>query len=342
MSARVGTVWWGVAAAGAAGLAVAGDRAAVVRRAPRELRTPVAYLPITYSAAALPWIRRGAAIQELLAPTAKVAGVSTRHLTVPAGDGRPAVGILVSERPDRPRDSAALLWIHGGGYVSGTAGQSTQRCRRWARRENVLVASVDYRLAPEHPFPAGLDDCFAALAWLHENAAALRIDPSRIAVGGDSAGGGLAACLAQRAHDAGLPVAFQLLVYPMLDDRTCLRTPPTGVGELLWTPASNRFGWASYLGHEPGAEAPDYAVAARRERLAGLAPAWIGVGSIDLFAAEGAAYAARLAEAGVPTAFELVEDFYHGADVAAPRAPQTAAFQEAQDAALRAGLGLDR
>ena len=211
----------------------------------------------------------------------------------------------------------------------------------FARDLNVLVVNVDYRLAPECPFPAGLADCYAALAWLHDNAKTLNIDPDRIAVGGDSAGGGLAACLAQRAHDAGLGVAFQLLIYPMLDDRTCLREPEAGVGELIWTPASNQFGWSSYLGTEPGTVSPPpYAAASRRYALAGLPPAWIGVGTPDLFRGEDVAYAERLREAGVEVTLEIVEGLYHGADGLASDAPQSKLFYASQVDALRHGLAL--
>lgn len=338
---RAGALWL-TAAAGAAGMAFAAERRRIVRRAPKELRSPAAYLPLEYNAATLPWLRRATSVTSRLAPPAPVRGVSTRATTIPREDDAPGVDVLISERPDRPKGSAALLWIHGGGFVAGRAADTTALCRARAKDLNVLVVSVDYRLAPEHPFPAGLDDSFAALAWLHAHASELRIDPHRIAVGGDSAGGGLAACLAQRAHDGGLEVAFQLLVYPMLDDRTCLSAPPPGVGELVWTPASNRFGWTSYLGQEPGGQAPPYAVAARRADLAGLPPAWIGVGTTDLFCAEDVEYAHRLTEAGVAVTTEIVPDLFHGADAVAPKAPQSAAFREAQDAALRDALGLPR
>lgn len=335
-------VWLGVAALGTAGASLAADRYAVVSRAPKELRTPMAYVPLTINATTLPWVRRATSALSGLRGGERVRGVSTQHRTVPATGGRPAVGVLTSERPDRPKRSAALLWIHGGGYVIGTVAGTTPACRAWARDLNLLVVSVDYRLAPEAPYPAAIDDCFSALAWLHANADELGIDPGRIAVGGDSAGGGLAASLAQRAVDEGLDVAFQLLVYPMLDDRTCGREAPDGVGQLGWTPASNVFGWTSYLGRPPGGpDAGPYAVASRRSSLAGLPPAWIGVGTTDLFVAEDVAYAERLTAAGVAVDLEIIEGLFHGADQMAPQAPLTREFTLARDEALRAGLGLD-
>ncbi len=334
-------IWLGLAAA-MGGVALAADRIAKVRRAPAELRTPMAYVALPFNAVTLPWVR--AAMASPLYPTPTVApvpGVATRHQIVPGPAGAPDVGVLIHERPDRPKGSPALLWIHGGGFIIGTAAMYTPLCRTIAHELNILVVAVDYRLAPEQPFPAGLDDCAAVLAWLRANADELGIDPDRIAIGGDSAGGGLAACLVQRAHDEGTDVAFQLLVYPMLDDRTCLHPASVGVGELGWTPASNRFGWSSYLDADPGGPtAPPYSVAARRESLAGLPPAWIGVGTTDLFHDEDVAYAERLRDDGVRVTLEVLEGFYHGADQLAPTASLTRRFRAAQLDALRGGLGL--
>jgi acetyl esterase/lipase len=178
------------------------------------------------------------------------------------------------------------------------------------------VLSVDYRLAPEDPFPAGPEDCYTALDWLHAQADSLGIDRERIAVGGASAGGGLAAMVCQMAQDRGLPVAFQLLIYPMLDDRTVLLDDHEGRGELIWTPAQNAGGWAMFLGHPVRAEEDrPYASAARRADLSGQPPAWIGVGGIDLFYAEDVAYTDRLEEAGVDVELVVVDGMPHGLDM---------------------------
>ncbi len=163
------------------------------------------------------------------------------------------------------------------------------------------MVSPDYRLAPENPFPAALDDCMATLKWMGKHADELGIDPDRIAVYGVSAGGGLAAAVAQRAFDEGIPLRAQALVYPMIDDRTALRDDLAGRGELTWSPKSNRFAWTAYLGREPRmSDAPEYAAPARRTDVAGLPPAWIGVGDLDLFYDEDVAYAEKLTAAGVP------------------------------------------
>lgn len=222
----------------------------------------------------------------------------------------------------------ALLWIHGGGYVIGSASQDDVLCRRFASTLGVTVASVDYRLAPQHPYPAGLEDCYTALTWL---AGLPAVDPARVAIGGASAGGGLAAALALLARDrAEVAVAAQLLVYPMLDDRSVgpeLDHP----GHRLWTQESNRFGWSAYLG---GAD-PEVAVPARHRDLSGLPPAWIGVGTLDLFHDEDLSYAERLRAAGVPCDVEVVQGAFHAFDGMAPKSAVARAFFDSQCAMLR-------
>lgn len=227
--------------------------------------------------------------------------------------------------PDVVSAPAALLWMHGGGLVLGRPEQDDPRASGYAAALGIVVVSVRYRLAPEHPFPAGLDDCLAAWRWLQRNAARLGVDPQRVAVGGASAGGGLAAALAQRlADEGGTQPAAQLLVYPMLDDRTSADPGAARHAHPVWNHVSNRTGWSSYLGQPPGEPtAPAYAVPARRDDLAELAPAWIGVGTADLFLQEDRQYAARLAGAGVPVQLVEVDDVPHGFDAAtAPRKTQ--------------------
>ncbi|ODR05070.1 alpha/beta hydrolase [Mycolicibacillus koreensis] len=224
----------------------------------------------------------------------------------------------------------ALLWLHGGGYVLGTARQDDRLCRRFAEELGATVAAVDYRFAPEHPYPAALDDAYAGLRWL---ASLPGVDPTRVAVGGASAGGGLAAALALRAHDRGEhPLVLQLLAYPMLDDRSAASPPDPRYR--LWTPASNRFGWSCYLGDTD----PATAVPARRGPLAGVAPAWIGVGTHDLFYAENLTYAERLIAAAVDCHLEVVPGAFHGFDLLAPAKSVSRAFFASQCARLRAAF----
>ena len=241
-------------------------------------------------------------------------------------------------RPCERASGAALLWLHGGGFILGTPRADDVRCGAWSRGLGLTVASVDYRLAPEHPFPAALDDAHAAWTWLQGAAEGLGVDRGRVVIGGGSAGGGLAACLAQRLRDEGGPQpAAQLLVYPMLDDRTAARRELDGAGHLVWHNRSNRAGWAAYLGlHAPGSlQLPAYAVAARRADLSGLPPAWIGVGDLDLFLDEDRAYAQRLEGSGVAVTLLEVAGAPHGFDVLALDAPLSRAFVAGQTAFLR-------
>jgi len=224
----------------------------------------------------------------------------------------------------------ALLWIHGGGYVIGTAQQDDRLCRRFSTRLGITVASVDYRLAPEHPYPAPLEDCYSALTWL---VGLPSVNPWRVAIGGASAGGGLAAALALLARDrAEVAPAFQLLTYPMLDDRSSATADNPNYR--LWNTRSNHFGWTAYLGDAD----PHVAVPARRDDLSGLPPAWIGVGTNDLFHDEDLAYAQRLADAGVPCRVEVVPGAFHGFDLFVPKAHVSRRFFDSQCASLDAAL----
>jgi acetyl esterase/lipase len=183
----------------------------------------------------------------------------------------------------------------------------------------VPILAVDYRLAPEFPDPVPVEDCYAALQWLADNASSLGVDPARIGVMGDSAGGGLAAGLALLAHDRGGPaIARQILIYPMLDDRTT--TPdPNIVPFAVWTYDDNVTGWGAYLGEAAGTDAASvYAVPARRQDLSGLPPAYIDVGVLDVFRDEDAAYATALARAGVSVEFHLYPGAPHGFEAIAP------------------------
>lgn len=250
-----------------------------------------------------------------------------------------SVRTLVFMPKHRLTPSPAVLWIHGGGYVVGTPEFEAAGTGRLASNLGVVAVSADYRLAPEHPFPAGLDDCMAALRWMLANADDLGIDPTRVAVVGASAGGGLAAAVAQRCHDEGIGLRAQVLVYPMLDDRSTLRGDHQGQGRFAWRPESNAFGWTAYLGRAPRwSDAPEYAAPARRLDLVGLPPAWVGVGDLDVFHDEDVDYAARLKAAGVPTELVTVPGMYHGADGVKPNAPSMREFRASMEAHLRTHL----
>ncbi len=262
---------------------------------------------------------------------------------------RPPAGVTIDRADDvglrvhrSPAASIAapgpgVLWIHGGGYVMGSPAQDDAGCRELADALGAVVVAVDHRLAPEHPHPGPIEDCYHALRWL---AAQPDVDPTRIVIGGASAGGGLAAALTALAVDRGeVAPAFQLLVYPMLDDRTVLAGPPAQERCFrLWNSTSNRFGWSSYLGVEPGSpEVPVEAVPARREDLSALPPAWIGVGTLDLFHDEDVAHAERLRAAGVPCELVVVPGAFHAFDLV-QGATVVREFRASQLAAVAAAL----
>ncbi|WP_068076586.1 alpha/beta hydrolase [Novosphingobium lentum] len=242
--------------------------------------------------------------------------------TVPGHDGAPDVAVLVFDPATSDAIRPAVLHIHGGGMVIGSADMARIGMPSLALALGALVVSVDYRLAPDTPFPGPQNDNFAALAWLFDQAAALRVDPARIVVMGESAGGGLAAALAVMARDRGLPpLAGQVLTYPMLDHRTGGDRDPwrnRHTGEFIWTRERNQFGWDALRG--------DYALddgrigwfsPARAADLAGLAPAYIATGALDLFLDEDLDYARRLADAGVPVEMHVYPGAIHAFDMIA-------------------------
>ena len=250
--------------------------------------------------------------------------------------------VIVNARADGPA-RPALLHTHGGGFVTGSARSSVRQLQAMCRMLDCVAVSVEYRLAPETTWRGSLEDNYAGLKWLHANAPELGVDPARIALLGESAGGGHAALLAIAARDRGeVPVAFQCLVYPMLDDRTgSSRAVPDHVGRIIWNAQRNRFGWESFLGMAPGTRrVPTAAVAARQANLAGLPPAFIGVGTIDLFFDEDVDYAQRLANAGVPTELIVVPGGFHGFDNMPGAIGPTQRFNAAKLAALRRGMDI--
>jgi acetyl esterase/lipase len=263
--------------------------------------------------------------------------------SIEGSKGAPDVGVFVINAAASERPRPAILHIHGGGFIAGTVDEVVPKLQRIAREHDCLIVTVDYRLAPETRFPGSLEDNYAALKWLHGTADSLGVDASRIVVMGESAGGGHAAMLAIAARDRGeVPIAFQVLIYPMLDDRTgSSRHVPPYIGSYIWVPASNRFGWTSLLGVPAGSPVvPAGAVPARTENLAGLAPAFIGVGSIDLFVGEDVDYARRLIDSGVPTELCVVPGGYHGFDIIAPEASVSKAFRATWNAALAKALNV--
>ncbi len=238
---------------------------------------------------------------------------------VPGPAGAPDVRVLIYRPESLAAPVPAILSIHGGGFVAGTPDMMGAADLRLARETGVVVVAVQYRLAPETSFPGPVEDCAAVLAWLSDAAGTLGIDPDRIAIHGQSAGAGLAAATALLARDRGGPrLAAQLLLYPMLDPRTGAADSPVDnptLGEFLWTRSANRFGWDSMrgTGEIPADRIGHFAPALARD-LSGLPPAFVGVGSLDLFLEEDMAYALRLSRAGVAVEAHVYPGGIHGFD----------------------------
>ncbi|ORV85921.1 alpha/beta hydrolase [Mycobacterium interjectum] len=298
------------------------DNAFTSRRAlDPGLRAAARFLPRGYA------LHRGYKIQRRLMNLMGNAG-RLRHVPVAAVNEH--VTVRLHRPAGLPVRAPAMLWIHGGGTIMGHAAQDDKFLRKLSHQTGVAVAAVDHRLAPEHPYPIPVEDCYAALRWLAHQP---WVDPDRVAVGGASAGGHFAAAVAQRAHDRqDVSLAFQLLVYPMLDDRT--GADRSGHKRLMWTETDNQQAWRWYLkGANPAGAAP-----ARREDLSGLPPAWIGVGTLDLFYQECLDYGRRLREAGVRVHLEIVPGAFHAFDQIADKAPISVKFFASQCAHLRDAL----
>jgi acetyl esterase/lipase len=260
---------------------------------------------------------------------------------IPGAAGQPDVAIaVIGARPDgAPRP--AVLHIHGGGFIVGRMQDTFPASQRLAEALDCVVIEVEYRLSPETVFPGPLEDCHAALVWVHGHAASLGVDPARIALMGESAGGGLAAMVAIAARDrASVPLCYQVLIYPMLDDRTgSTRRVPPFIGTIGWNEAGNVVGWTSLLGQPAGSSTvPAGAVPARIASFAGLPPTFIGVGAIDLFVDEDVAFAQALIAAGVPVQLLVVPGAYHGFDFTAPASRASRTFTASWKSALSAAF----
>ena len=269
------------------------------------------------------------------------ANVAIEDRMVPGPEGGPDVLVRLYRPEGLPQGAPALYWIHGGGMVMGNVEMNDPYCANIADKLNVLVASVEYRLAPEHPFPAPLEDCYAGLAWLWRSREEFGLDPGRIAVGGASAGGGLAAGVALAARDRGeVALCYQLLVYPMLDDRNETRSSHAVTDGRTWNREANDASWNAYLSGSAGGEGVSpYAAPARATDLAGLPPAYINVGDLDLFVDEDVAYARAMADAGVPVELHIYPGAYHGSNGAVPTSVLSRRWAADELAALGRALG---
>lgn len=265
--------------------------------------------------------------------------VSRREYHIPGYRSDAEVRLLIYEPAVSGVSKPAFLHMHGGGLVLGSPEQRDKRNLALCERLQIVIVSVDYRLAPEHPFPAALHDCYAALAYMHGAAMDLDIDPMRIAVGGESAGGGLSASLSLFARDKGeYAICHQQLVYPMLDSRTGLRGQPidSTLGEYCWTRQANVYGWGAYLGKATAQEAY---LPAHTEELSGLPPVWLCVGDMDLFLPEVRCFYQALADTGVRTNLKIYNGCPHAFN-AVETADITATFERDFIEALEMGFVL--
>jgi acetyl esterase/lipase len=252
------------------------------------------------------------------------AEVSRTDYSATSPDGAAvALRWYVPEGHDPAQAGPAIVFLHGGGMIMGSLNQSDRFTAAYAAESRVPVLAVDYRLAPEHPYPHPVEDCYAGLAWLAAHAAELGVDPGRIALLGESAGGGLAAGTALLARDRGPAVARQILVYPMLDDRNTVPDPALAPFT-LWSYDDNYTGWHALLGERLGTgDVPAPAAPARALDLAGLPATYLEVGGLDIFRDEDIEYARRLAAAGVPVELHVHPGCPHGFDLIAPGADVT-------------------
>lgn len=278
-------------------------------------------------------------MEAMTAGAPEIPGVAMKDHWVPGPDGDPDVMVRVYTPTGAGSGAPGLLWIHGGGMVLGNVAMDDINCKGMAVTHGCVVASVEYRLAPEHPHPAPVEDCFAGLSWFASNAASLGVDPERIAVGGASAGGGLAAATALVARDRGVNLIHQQLIFPMLDDRNITRSSHYVTHPKVWNRQANLAGWTALLGKPAGSEGVSpYAAPSRAEDLSGLAPAFIIVGDLDLFADECIDYAQRLAAAGVPTELHVMPGAVHGTHIFLPDAPLSKRWRTIETDALRHAL----
>ncbi|NGY64748.1 alpha/beta hydrolase [Lentzea sp. NEAU-D13] len=265
--------------------------------------------------------------------------VDVRDTTVPGPDGAPDVPVRVYSPANRTEAVPGLVYIHGGGFVLGDLDMFHSPVLRLVDELGIVIVSVDYRLAPEHPFPAPVEDCYAALQWVAKNADELGIDPERIGVGGESAGGGLTAGTVLMARDRGGPeLCFQLLGIPELDDRLDTESMRDYVDTPLWNRPNAIYSWTSYLGTEPGGDdVSPYAAPARATDLSGLPPAFVTTCQYDPLRDEGIEYARRLAHAGVPTELRHYPATFHGSSLVEAAAISRRMFDDEVEA-LRRGL----
>lgn len=279
-------------------------------------------LPPTLTPEMIVPFRQGAL---LATPIAELIGdrpILHEERTVPGPEGAPDLTVSIFRRADHAAAGPGIYHTHGGGMVIGDRFTGAEEFLSWVMDLDAVVVSVEYRLAPENPDPAPVDDCYAGLVWTAENAEELGIDPARLVIAGGSAGGGLAAGVALKARDLGGPsLAGQLLIYPMIDDRNGTISSHQIDGFGVWDRGSNDTGWDALLGDRRKTDAVSiYAAPARATDLSGLPPTFIDVASAEVFRDEDVAYATKIWEQGGVAELHVWPGGFHGFDAMAPQA----------------------
>lgn len=265
--------------------------------------------------------------------------VTVSNRFIPGPEGAPEVRVRIYEPTKKTKALSGVLWIHGGGYQVGSPEMDDKLCEKFVLEANCIVVSVDYRLPPENPFPAPLEDCYAALQWVSDHAEDIGIDSSRIAIAGMSAGGGLTAALALLVRDRkGPSIIFQMPLCPMIDDRNITPSTFEITDPKVWNREANIIGWKMYLGSAYGEEVSPHAAPARATDLTGLPPTYTMVGEIDPFRDETIEYANRLMQAGVPTEFHVYPGGYHGFELIVPHAEISQRAEKEYIGALKRAL----
>jgi acetyl esterase/lipase len=252
--------------------------------------------------------------------------------TAPGAEGRPAVVVSLFRSGPTSAGSPAVFFIHGGGFVFGDRFTGLGEALDWVERLGIVLVTVEYRLAPEHPDPAPVQDCYTGLRWLFDHASELGVDAERIVIAGSSAGGGLAAGVALLARDRSDPSLLgQVLIYPMLDERNDSVSARQFRGLGVWDQGSNDTGWSALLGDRRGTDAvTPYASPSRARRLAALPQAYIDVGSTETFRDEAVVYASRLWADGVQAELHVWPGVFHGFDGMLPDAALSIAAHRAR------------
>jgi acetyl esterase/lipase len=264
------------------------------------------------------------------------AGAELQERLIPGPDGAPDISLLIIRPPDRG-PMPGLFHTHGGGMVMGNNRTGLETMIGWVNDPGLVIVSVEYRLAPEHSFPAGIEDCYAGLAWTAAHAAELGIDAQQLIIGGSSAGGGLAAACCLMARDRNGPALLgQMLIYPMLDDRLATASSQELDGEGIWDSVSNQTAWTMLLGDQQGDNGvSEYAAPARAADLSGLPPAYLELGSVETFRDEDLDYAQRIWAAGGNAELHVWPGGFHAFDLIAPGSALATAALEVRLAWLR-------